>query len=928
MHLYGTTDGSGAAELVAIPRGNTEQCDVDTDSSQQIPDFSIVIAVFNTDKFLRDAIESVITQDIGFEEHVQLILVDDGSTDESPAICDEYAARYPKNVIVVHQANAGVATARNVGIMLATGRYINCLDSDDMLSVNTLSQVMPFFDKNIKSIDIVAIPMKFFGEKNGDHWQNFKFNKGTRVIHLFGEHEAPLMSTSSAFFSCRVKDKMIFDKRLIISEDNKVVLTILADKCAYGVINTCTYMYRRSGTGSLVGSSMGKPGWYQDYLRYLCLWAIKFYSDRFGYVPAFVQYQLMCDLQWRFISEYDAEQVLGEAGAREYYQLLAEVLVHIDDKYILSQRKIYREHKCLALSIKYGHDATPLLCGSNVLLAYENTVVSSIADQVCTLHFAQISNGCLNLEGTARLYGLSDDVPVGICIKVDGATIPCEDVRPYEKECVYRLGRPIVKANWFRCSIPLDTNVETHSVGIAYVVNDAVIALRELRLGKFMPITRRLASSYYWADGWAMSSNKHQLRLTKCGRRGLFLHERALRKELATSKNEDVRRCAGVRARYFVKRAMKRKPIWLISDRVMKADDNGEAFFKYLCKYHYNSIDPYFVISKDSIDYNRIKEIGNVVDAYSQEHEMLYLLCDYNISSQANDPDLRPLANDGFPYIDIIFNKKNIFLQHGVIKDDLSTWLCRKNKNLRGFVTSAEPEYLSVVDGDYDYSDQEIWLTGLPRFDLLRNNDKKVITIMPTWRHYLVDALDPLTLTWTLVDGFMDSEYYTTYSEIINDSKFIDCIEQYEYELKFMPHPNFQPHASVFEHDPRVEVLGMETRYQDVYAESSLLVTDYSSTVFDFAYMRKPVLYFQFDKDKFFSGEHTYTKGYFDYIDDGFGEVETTPDGIKERIIEYIASGCELKDKYRSRIDKFYAFDDRNNSERVYNKIINLKDGN
>ena len=94
--------------------------------------------------------------------------------------------------------------------------------------------------------------------------------------------------------------------------------------------------------------------------------------------------------------------------------------------------------------------------------------------------------------------------------------------------------------------------------------------------------------------------------------------------------------------------------------------------------------------------------------------------------------------------------------------------------------------------------------------------------------------------------------------------------------------------------------------------------------MFDFAYLRKPVIYTQFDQEEFFAGEHVYTKGYFDYERDGFGEVECDLDATVDRIIEYMENGCELKDKYRQRIDNFYAFNDRNNCERVYQKIMEL----
>ena len=107
--------------------------------------FSIVTAVYNVAPYLSEAIDSILSQDIGFLESVELILVNDGSTDASGAICDEYQHKYPENIVVIHKPNGGVASARNAGIAVARGRYVNFMDSDDKLTPDTLSSVYDFF---------------------------------------------------------------------------------------------------------------------------------------------------------------------------------------------------------------------------------------------------------------------------------------------------------------------------------------------------------------------------------------------------------------------------------------------------------------------------------------------------------------------------------------------------------------------------------------------------------------------------------------------------------------------------------------------------------------------------------------------------------------------------------------------------------------
>lgn len=99
---------------------------------------SIIVPIYNVAPYLRKCVDSLIAQD--FSDY-EIILVDDGSPDECPQICDEYAEKYD-NIRVVHQENAGLSAARNSGINVATGDYIMFVDSDDYLQPNVLGTLM------------------------------------------------------------------------------------------------------------------------------------------------------------------------------------------------------------------------------------------------------------------------------------------------------------------------------------------------------------------------------------------------------------------------------------------------------------------------------------------------------------------------------------------------------------------------------------------------------------------------------------------------------------------------------------------------------------------------------------------------------------------------------------------------------------------
>ena len=99
---------------------------------------SVIVPIYNAEKFLHRAVESVLCQ---MDGRIELILVDDGSTDFSGAICDEYASKH-SDIQVVHKKNGGLSSARNAGIEVASGQYICFLDADDYLDKETCGQLI------------------------------------------------------------------------------------------------------------------------------------------------------------------------------------------------------------------------------------------------------------------------------------------------------------------------------------------------------------------------------------------------------------------------------------------------------------------------------------------------------------------------------------------------------------------------------------------------------------------------------------------------------------------------------------------------------------------------------------------------------------------------------------------------------------------
>ena len=146
--------------------------------------FSIVMALFNTARYLDYSIGSLINQTIGIK-NIQIILINDGSIDETEEKCLFYQDEYPNNIIYIKLNHSGVSKARNIGLRYVLGKYINFFDSDDIWGKDAFHYVLLFF-KFHQNINIVGCRLKFFEAKENYHPLDYKFYK-TRVANLTEE---------------------------------------------------------------------------------------------------------------------------------------------------------------------------------------------------------------------------------------------------------------------------------------------------------------------------------------------------------------------------------------------------------------------------------------------------------------------------------------------------------------------------------------------------------------------------------------------------------------------------------------------------------------------------------------------------------------------------------------------------------------------
>ncbi len=359
------------------------------------------------------------------------------------------------------------------------------------------------------------------------------------------------------------------------------------------------------------------------------------------------------------------------------------------------------------------------------------------------------------------------------------------------------------------------------------------------------------------------------------------------------------------------------RDFWLVGEEKNEARDNGYWFFKWVRQNHPEQKIAY-VINKKCADYKNVKDLGKVINWGGFSHWLWYLIAKKNISSQKG---CKPNAAACYLFETKLrlWRNNRYFLQHGVIKDNLD-WLYYDKCYFKLFCVSAKPEY-DYVSANFGYPNGIIECTGLARFDGLHEHhvQSKTILVMPTWRNYLVRP-HGVTTKAELKKEFAGSAFFKKWAEFLCSEKLRDILGDNGYNLVFYPHRNMQIYLDFFVNLALPDCVSIANpellSVQNALKQADCLITDYSSVFFDFAYMKKPIVFYQFDEAEFRANQ--YAEGYFDYHANPLGKWSGTLDECLDLLKEQIESGCPQNDN----VKEFFEIYDDKNCERIYNAIL------
>lgn len=860
------------------------------------PSFAIVSAVYGVARYLPEFFTSLESQTYPHEK-ISVILVDDGSEDESGELCEQWAAETSFRVKVIHQQNAGQASARNTGIdNLGTEDWVTFTDPDDFLDPEYFSRVAGSI-KQEQDVHLVATHHVDYWEDDparGDrHALRFRFASGDRVVDIeryprnFHMHVASsglrvdVLRRSGLRFDDRVKP--VFEDAHFLSK-----YLLLAEVPLVAYLDSAVYYYRRRGDGtSTMQNAKSDPRRYTDVLEFGTRDLLHHALRVKGRIPDWLQYLVIYDLAWIYRSEdalHGAFKTLTEEECDRYHQLAGECLRLLDPLNVEAYPDVKRT-TAQREAMVHGYSKNPW--------RWESVVIDGV-DQ---------GRGLVKL-----VYHYTGSAPAEEFL-VAGRTVSPRHAKT--RDFIY-----------LRCPLVHERIVWVPSNGTLQVRLD----------GRIVPLTGSWPTGRTNAMRPAQISRlrRKDIRSAAVAPSGRSTTERALnRSKKSRSSSSEERKVR--RAEYLARRgtfARMFKDAWVLMDRSHNAHDNAEHLFKYL-RSERRDINAWFVVRKGTADWNRLRAEGykRVIPHGSLIWMILCLHATHMVSSHVDRYVVEPFSRRGG------WRWRYTFLQHGVTQADLSRWLNSKRIDL--FITASRDEYASIAgDGSaYAFTSHEVQRTGFPRHDRLMGlaqssrsaGGKGHVLVMPTWRAYFSQLKSAGTGERGAHPEFFASDFAREWQALLADERVLELCRREDRELVFMPHPNLEPYLEGFDlpEDVRVATYA-DVDVQQMIAGADAMITDYSSVAVDAAFVGRPVVYFQFDRREFLGGGHIGRPGYFDYETHGFGPVVATVDGVLDALERCAEVDFSVPSEYAKRTRAAFGAPKSGACERVTRAIEDL----
>lgn len=773
---------------------------------------------------------------------------------------------------------------------------------------------------------------KWVGEKTKDIFSSRKDTAKLQNIDFASQYGTVPYFMAGTLIDAEYFISNSFREDLKYEYEKEYLLRLITVADGMRLIKTPLYTYHNpKETNIRLFPGFYEKEWYYQSIDEFWIPFMAELKEKYENVPIIIQYMAYYALCVRADANLNNrnKHCIDETDAYKYICSWSRLLYFIDDEIILNAYKqsyitdnIYL--KRVFLRIKYQDEKLQFdtyYMDRKAYVGRNNTISAPLDSQSVDIQLMECNDGVLHID--ALLSGIYDLETGSFSVKKGETEYPIEYNERYAHTKLF--GITVYKRISFEINIPIDDE-KKQRITFSYTNNFGSFKIPLTFGSHSSKLSKRFKNCYWYFESEGirfMAAYDHQsLLIEKCGKKKQLLKEWKLRREMLKTGTKKAKTFLLVRTAYFFFRPfLKKRTIWLFLDKIYKGGDSSEYIYKYAA-IQKDGIDKYYLIDKNAPDFKRLKDEGfKPLVRGSLKHRLIFLYADLIIMSNSTVCEFNDYSLDNSSYVRDLINFHGVCVQHGMSVQKIAAAQNRLKDNLKLYFCASKYEIENLNKPVYDYLGRDVLkLTGVPRYDGLINEDKRQILISPTWR--MQAALAPAGNEGVMRNYnplFKESSYFKIYNSLINDPRLIDAAKKYNYRILYVLHPIVSPQATDFEKNDYVEIVPStgDMSYEQVFRESSLMVTDYSGVQFDFAYMRKPVIYLHHED----MPAH-YEEGTYHYDTMSFGEICKNNNELIETLISYMKQDCRMKPEYIKRADDFFEFNDQGNCKRIYDILL------
>ncbi len=870
-------------------------------------DLSVIIPVYNVEEYLEECLNSVVEQTVD-KSTIEVLLINDGSKDSSAEICERYAKEYPY-MKYFYKENSGVSATRNMGIRLSQGKYMLFLDSDDKLTKNTIEDVISFFDDIYDEVDLVTYFIQPY--KDGKMLKTHsRYESDLKCSGVYDLEKNPYVIQTTMNICVKnlgEENNVYFNEQMKRQEDQEYINRVLEKKFKLGYCSKATYLYNRNNESSSVANHFHAYYLFEDTMKYF----EELFARYEGEVPKYIQAVFFHDLRWKLTARILYPFHYDDEKFEEAINRIKALLARVDVSIIVKNPSINKKHVHYWLGMKPNINPVAIVTRDKIRVMVDGyTVETSLKTSVRLVKFEQTNEGKFRLRGVieSAIYNYIDEVPE-LYVVENSRTEKKLELFPSRYGYV-ATNIPTNKAYAFDYLIDPE---EVESFSLKCVVEGITHDVKMNFMGQ--AVFRHKDRIYSFArNNFIISYNSDTVHFEKKTKEEIYNFEKS--QVLAHTKNSIVAELKNNAIDYRYNHR-----VWLYFDSNSVDKDNG--YYQFINDFGKDDgIDRYYVYGKplEEIEHLFTEEQKEyLVEFGSSLHRLLYLSSEIIITSFFGRESISPFPTESeeFDYYDIE-HFRIIYMQHGVLHANYIIKYSAENSRCDKMVVSTGFE-IENLTGKYAYRDEDLIKCGMPRYEHIDRNAKAKnrVLMAPSWRSYFAKNVTPTTYHINS-GGFCSTDYYLNFQKFLNDERLIRTLEEKDIYLDVKMHPIINEIVSdlfVTKSD-RINFVS-EIKLEDY----KLFITDFSSFVFDYAYLGRPIMYFVPDYDQFRSGMNLYRELDLPF-EEAFGPLSTDSDTAVEDFIGICNRDFVAEDIYQERMDSFY-LPMENCCEGIYNYIYN-----